>query len=1144
MTLRDRSRKYERRIEGVLCFGVLGVLFTALALIYFAPFRLPAPPDAILLNDVDAAPLAAALGVDPALAERALAVRKLRGRFESVDQLLDIRLFDRTAAEKLAYALTASRLDWRKATGVQFAHTLGIVRPIAERLAAWRDGEIQQQEPAFDAVAATGTSQAATVAQPTAAPTDHLTAALLLRRAMLLDPQTVHPLLARFLIRTPADAAHRLLIDGGLLLLVVFLLPIWVRNGLRIGGDPFLLPLALLLSGLGAVMLASVKDPLRDSLAYDHHLKGLLVALIAFLATARLKPFARLRIKNYQYVWVFGAALFVVLLFVFGRGPEGVKLNLFGFQPVELIKLMLVFFLAGYLSERADLITDASRPYTPAALKDKKRGDGRFAFALSLPRRQDLGPVAVLFGLALTLFYVIKDLGPGLLVFSTFIVLLYLTTGRGSFLSVGLLLMIIGGLFGYWRHIGVFSTRVDMWLSPFANRHPNGMQLGQAYWALSSGGWSGSGLGLGMPNLIPRGQDDLAFISWTEETGLAGAWLMIAVYVALIWRGVRIAVRSGNDFDRALAFGLTTLLGLQTLLILYGVTGLTPLTGIALPFASYGDSALVAAWIIVGLLRGISAPPTDGAERVGIRPEVGRAAFRFAVAMTLLLIVPIGLYRLGQTTLWSADAIAVRAVVTPDADGVMRPHPNPRLLALAATIQRGSIYDRNGRILATSRPAEIAHLTPNAKRRAALYGTHSRIYPFGPATAHLVGTLNPAIGGPSGFERYYNTELRGYRRLEDLIADYRGRNSRFYVARRGRDLHLTIDAPLQRDVQEMLRRAAAKLKDQRNGKPKDRAAFVLQDPHTGDVLVAATYPTFDPNTLTAAHYRQAMTTMSPEDNRPFINRAVAGYYPPGSTLKVATTACALETMPDAANFAVACNQVDTHLRWQANGKTYARTIHDDKGDPDFGTLTLAPAFRVSSNIYFANLAVALGVDKMHAALADQMHFSHTPQSDALAADLADVGYGQGRMLASPLEMSRLTGAVANDGAMMRARYVSSLTDPAGIDHPVVAAPAGLSQAMSARTASTLRGLMRTVVTEGTARGVFDGIAVPVGGKTGTAQNRQLDRQPHSWFVGMAPAAAEPGGAPPQYVFACIVENGGYGKSVAAVICRDVLRKLF
>src|SRR5579871_5570033 len=137
VTLRNRDRQYERRIEGILSIAVMGVLFTALALIYMAPLRLDAPPDAIQLNEAAAGPLAAALGVDPILAERILAVREARGRFESVDQLLDIHLFDRADAERLTGDLRASGLDWHTATGAQFARALKVPHPIAERLAEW-----------------------------------------------------------------------------------------------------------------------------------------------------------------------------------------------------------------------------------------------------------------------------------------------------------------------------------------------------------------------------------------------------------------------------------------------------------------------------------------------------------------------------------------------------------------------------------------------------------------------------------------------------------------------------------------------------------------------------------------------------------------------------------------------------------------------------------------------------------------------------------------------------------------------------------------------------------------------------------------------------------------------------------------------
>ena len=543
------------------------------------------------------------------------------------------------------------------------------------------------------------------------------------RRSLGLDETTTHLLQTHLLIRSPLQVFRSFALVSCLLLLSLFFLPLWLRQKMRVGGDPFLLPLMLLIAGLGVAMLFSIKDPLRGSVAYVHHAQGLALSLLVFVFAARLTSGARQKMRRLQYVWVLASLLLVGLLFVFGRGPEGVKLNLFGaFQPVEAIKLMLVFFLASYLSERAALISDASRPFVPGQQDTEAAPKGvsplqslntRF-LKFQMPRKQDVGPVVVMFALALMMFYVVKDLGPGLLLFATFITVLYLTTGKPGFLAIGLAFIVAGGFLGYWRHIGVFGTRVDMWLSPFANTHPNGMQLGQGYWALASGGWEGSGLGLGMPNLIPRGQDDLAFISWSEETGLLGAWLVLIVFVCLIWRGMRIALRAATEFDRALAFGLTALLGLQTLLILGGVSGLLPLTGIALPFLSYGNSALVADALLLGLLRGISAMSSTGS---GVGPEASRevrqAAWVFALAMSGALLGVIGFWRMGQMQVWRANEIALKSIETPDKDKVMRPHLNPRLLALANAIPRGSIYDRAGRVVATSRQEEIALIAPD-----------------------------------------------------------------------------------------------------------------------------------------------------------------------------------------------------------------------------------------------------------------------------------------------------------------------------------------------------------------------------------------------------------------------------------------------
>ena len=205
---------------------------------------------------------------------------------------------------------------------------------------------------------------------------------------------------------------------------------------------------------------------------------------------------------------------------------------------------------------------------------------------------------------------------------------------------------------------------------------------------------------------------------------------------------------------------------------------------------------------------------------------------------------------------------------------------------------------------------------------------------------------------------------------------------------------------------------------------------------------------------------------------------------------------------------------------------------------------MANAFRVSSNIYFANLAVSLEPNPFRALLTDKLGLRHVPAQAKMDADLPDLGYGQGRLLVSPVEMARIAGCVANGGKMMSSRYIARLADPKDKDAGKKFAPQLLSQAMSGDTAGSLRAMMRSVVTKGTARGVFPDAPMAVAGKTGTAQNERADKEPHSWFAGFAPYTPEGMPKPARvYGFACVVENGGYGKQVAAVICKQVIEKL-
>jgi cell division protein FtsI/penicillin-binding protein 2 len=323
------------------------------------------------------------------------------------------------------------------------------------------------------------------------------------------------------------------------------------------------------------------------------------------------------------------------------------------------------------------------------------------------------------------------------------------------------------------------------------------------------------------------------------------------------------------------------------------------------------------------------------------------------------------------------------------------------------------------------------------------------------------------------------------------------------------------------------------------------------DPATGDVLVAATTPTFDPNNLTPALMQNYTTGDDAKYEHRFVDRARFGYYPPGSTLKIAASVCALDNMPDALSFTVTSNHVADPIKWQAGGKWYIRRhVREDEADPSFGALTMGPALRVSSNIYFANLTAKMGSGPYRQTLVNRLGFSHVPSQEKFDEDLPDIGYGQGRMLATPLEMCRLAAAVANDGKICSPRIVTELTMPGENeerdlpddpnDRPRVFKPQPPASAMSTTTAKTLQEMMRVVVTSGTARNIFTNMSFTVAGKTGSAQNHLYDGKAHSWFIGFAPYSAQES---PRYAFACCVENCGYGRAAAAPVCREVLKKL-
>lgn len=363
---------------------------------------------------------------------------------------------------------------------------------------------------------------------------------------------------------------------------------VWVRWRLP-RADPFVLPIAATLAALGQLLTSRLEPSLGPRQGI-----WVLIGLVAMLLVVGLLPSIDW-LRRYRYTWATLALLLQILTLVFGRDPNGGGAALWfvvgpvSVQPMEVVKLLLVVFLAAYLDEYRELLGLA----------------GRRLGHLQLPPLPYLAPILVMVGGALLLFWLQKDLGPALLFSTVLLCMLYVASGRASYVALGLGLLVLGFVLAdrVFAHV---HTRVVIWLDPWSVREGIGYQLVQALYALASGGVLGAGLDLGSPRYIPAVHTDFVIAAIGEELGLAGTLAVVNLFVLLVLRGFGIALAARSGFAMLLAVGLVSVLALQALIILGGTLELIPLTGITLPFVSYGGSSVVANFLIVGLLLRIS----------------------------------------------------------------------------------------------------------------------------------------------------------------------------------------------------------------------------------------------------------------------------------------------------------------------------------------------------------------------------------------------------------------------------------------------------------------------------------------------------------------------------------------------------------
>lgn len=353
--------------------------------------------------------------------------------------------------------------------------------------------------------------------------------------------------------------------------------------------NPVLLPLAAFLNGIGFVVISRLdRDLARNQAAWTA--AGVAAFIITLALVRRIRT-----LERYRYTFLFIGIIAVLLPLVpkLGKEINGARLWVgigpLNFQPGEAAKVLLVIFFAAYLVDKRELLASGTRKFGHLILPDPKH----------------LGPLLLVWGISILIMVRQKDLGSALLFFTVFSTMLYIATDRVSYLVIGGVLFIGGATIAYqlFDHV---QTRVSTWIDPWPVADGKGFQIVQSMFAFGTGGLSGTGLGLGNPQQIPNAATDFVFSAIGEELGLIGAVAVLSAILLLVGSSFNIAIKTPRPFSKLFAGGLATILGVQSFIIIAGTTRVIPLTGITLPFVSYGGSSLVANFVILALLMRIS----------------------------------------------------------------------------------------------------------------------------------------------------------------------------------------------------------------------------------------------------------------------------------------------------------------------------------------------------------------------------------------------------------------------------------------------------------------------------------------------------------------------------------------------------------
>src|SRR6266540_3026972 len=569
--------------------------------------------------------------------------------------------------------------------------------------------------------------------------------------------------------------------------------------------DPYLFAMTAFLSGWGLLTVWRLEPGFGARQAL-----WLAVSLIVFLFGLRL-PTTLEFLRKYKYILLSGGLLLTALTLIFGTNPNGYGPRLWlgccglYFQPSEPLKLLLVAYLAAYLADRLPINLNA--------------------FPL-------IYPTFLLSGIAILLLLFQRDLGTASIFIALYTIIIYLATGRRRTILISALILGFMGIAGYYL-VDIIRLRIDSWINPWNDPGGGSYQIIQSILAIANGGLDGRGPGLGSPALVPVAISDFIFAAIAEETGLMGTVGLIAIFGIILVRGLRIALLASDVFQRLLAGGVTAYIGVQALLIIGGNIRLLPLTGVTLPFISYGGSSLLTSFIALLILLLISDQLDEEAAPLP-KPQPYLALGTF---------LALGLFIAALVNGWWA------IVRGPD---LLTRSDNPRRIIEDRYVPRGKLLDRTNNVINGTEGTT---------------GSYSRVYEY-PDLAPVTGYNNP-IYGQSGLEASLDEYLRGLRGNPATTIWW---NHLLYgMSPHGLDVRLSLDLYLQYRADDML--------------SEHRGAVVLLNAQSGEIFVMSSHPTYDPGNL-----NEIGTQLNKDPEKPLINRATQGLYPTGSMIEPFTTA--------------------------------------------------------------------------------------------------------------------------------------------------------------------------------------------------------------------------------------------------------------